>query len=374
MLVDTEEVIEFLMKSYVELGKDAAELESRIDMVQREIIEIGTYTQTLEELTIGAKMAWRNSNRCVGRLFWDRIQVVDARAAVTVSEIRDVLFEHIRKATNGGQIRPFITIFKPGSDGPRIWNHQLIRYAGYASENGDIIGDPASVSFTEVCEKLGWRSARTEFDILPLVIQESADATPTVIEIPPELVLEVPIAHPDFPQVAELGLRWYAVPIISEMKLEIGGITYQAAPFNGWYMETEIGARNFADEGRYNKLTAVAEKLGLNTKRLDSLWKDRALVELNVAVLDSYHKAKVQIVDHHTAARQFGQFETNEQAAGREVTGEWAWLIPPVSPATTHMFHQRYPNKIVKPNFFYQDAPFDRTEITPVKRGGCPFH
>ncbi|MBC6309880.1 nitric oxide synthase oxygenase [Listeria sp. FSL L7-1582] len=374
MLVDTEEVIEFLMKSYVELGKDAAELESRIDMVQREIAENGTYTQTLEELTIGAKMAWRNSNRCVGRLFWDRIQVVDARAAVTVSEIRDALFEHIRKATNGGQIRPFITIFKPGSDGPRIWNHQLIRYAGYASENGDIIGDPASVSFTEVCERIGWCGARGEFDILPLVIQESADATPTVIEIPPELVLEVPIAHPDFPQVAELGLRWYAVPIISEMKLEIGGVTYQAAPFNGWYMETEIGARNFADEGRYNKLAAVAEKLGLNTKRLDSLWKDRALVELNVAVLDSYHKTKVQIVDHHTAARQFGQFETNEQAAGREVTGEWAWLIPPVSPATTHMFHQRYPNKIVKPNFFYQDAPFERTEITPVKRGGCPFH
>ncbi|MBC6315743.1 nitric oxide synthase oxygenase [Listeria grandensis] len=369
MSVNTKEAIEFLTKSYAELGKSATELQDRIDS----IIQTGTYTHTLEELTIGAKMAWRNSNRCVGRLFWDRIQVIDAREAVTVAEIQEVLFTHIEKATNGGQIRPFITIFKPGNEGPRIWNHQLIRYAGYASEQG-VIGDPASVSFTEVCEKLGWRGARTEFDILPLVIQENAEAAPTIVEIPPELVLEVSIAHPDFPQIAELGLRWYAVPIISEMQLEIGGITYRAAPFNGWYMETEIGARNFADEGRYNKLAAVAEKMDLNTKRLDSLWKDRALVELNVAVLDSYQKAKVQIVDHHTAARQFGQFETNEHAAGREVTGEWAWLIPPVSPATTHMFHRRYPNKIVKPNFFYQASPFERTEITPVKRGGCPFH
>lgn len=223
------------------------------------IAQTGTYAHTLEELTIGAKMAWRNSNRCVGRLFWDRIQVIDAREAATVAEIQEALFTHIEKATNGGQIRPFITIFKPGNEGPRIWNHQLIRYAGYASEQG-IIGDPASVSFTEVCEKLGWRGARTAFDILPLVIQENADAAPIVIEIPPELVLEVPISHPDFPQIAELGLRWYAVPIISEMKLEIGGITYQAAPFNGWYMETEIGARNFADEGRYNKLAVIAEK------------------------------------------------------------------------------------------------------------------
>ncbi|MBC2147779.1 nitric oxide synthase oxygenase [Listeria booriae] len=373
MKINMQEAEQFITQAYNELSKSNAEIESRINAIHEEIAQTGTYTHTLEELTIGAKMAWRNSNRCVGRLFWDRIQVVDAREAVTAHEIEVALFTHIEKATNGGQIRPYITIFKPGEDGPRVWNHQLIRYAGYETEQG-VIGDPASVAFTKICEQLGWRGARTPFDILPFVFQENHAASPTYTEIPSELVLEVPIAHPDYQGIAELGLRWYAVPIISEMKLEIGGITYQAAPFNGWYMETEIGARNFADEGRYNQLAAVAEKIGLNTKRLDSLWKDRALVELNIAVLDSYHKAKVQIVDHHTAARQFGQFETNEQKAGREVTGEWAWLIPPVSPATTHIFHQRYPNKIVKPNFFYQESPFHRKDIVPVKRGGCPFH
>jgi nitric-oxide synthase, bacterial len=37
-----------------------------------------------------------------------------------------------------------------------------------------------------------------------------------------------------------------------------------------------------------------------------------------------------------------------------KVTGNWGWLIPPLSPATTHIFHKPYPNEVVKPNFFYQ--------------------
>ena len=36
-----------------------------------------------------------------------------------------------------------------------------------------------------------------------------------------------------------------------------------------------------------------------------TLWKDRALVELNRAVIHSYRKAGVIMVDHHTVAKQF---------------------------------------------------------------------
>lgn len=32
----------------------------------------------------------------------------------------------------------------------RIWNHQLISYAGYRLNDDQIIGDPATVEFTEV--------------------------------------------------------------------------------------------------------------------------------------------------------------------------------------------------------------------------------
>jgi nitric-oxide synthase len=127
------------------------------------------------------------------------------------------------------------------------------------------------------------------------------------------------------------------------MRLEIGGINYVAAPFNGWYMGTEI---NLADEDRYNLLPAIADIVGLYLESNATLWKDRALVELNIAVLDSYKKAGVSIVDHHTAAQQFKAFEKNEQKIGINVTGEWAWLIPPVSPATTHIFHKHIKIKL----------------------------
>ena len=49
-------------------------------------------------------------------------------------------------------------IFLDGKDVLRIWNIQLISYAGYQSEHDSnvIIGDPGNVSFTQFCQSLGW--------------------------------------------------------------------------------------------------------------------------------------------------------------------------------------------------------------------------
>lgn len=49
--------------------------------------------------------------------------------------------------------RSAITIFPQRTDGMhdyRIWNHQLISYAGYKMADGSCVGDPAMVEFTEV--------------------------------------------------------------------------------------------------------------------------------------------------------------------------------------------------------------------------------
>ena len=50
-------------------------------------------------------------------------------------------------------LRSTITIFpqrkRPFKDF-RVWNSQLIRYAGYKQSDGSVIGDPANVEFTEV--------------------------------------------------------------------------------------------------------------------------------------------------------------------------------------------------------------------------------
>lgn len=350
-----EEAERFIYTCYEELGHSREDAQARLVAVMGEIEVTGTYVHTTEELEQGCKMAWRNSNRCIGRLFWDKLRIVDARHADTAGTAADAVLNHIHVASNGGKVIPMITILPP--DGPngapvRLWNHQLIRYAGYETEQG-IIGDPASVELTKVAMSLGWQGAGGSYDVLPLIIQAQGQA-PEWYVVPEEEIVEVMIEHPEKKEIAELGMRWYGVPMIADMRLEIGGISYPAAPFNGWYMGTEIGARNLADTFRYNKLPAVAAAFGLNTSSETTLWKDRALVELNVAVLHSFKKAGVSIVDHHTAAAQFAMFEQREEKAGRELTGDWVWLIPPVSPATTHIFHSSYRNEIVKPNFFHQ--------------------
>lgn len=311
---------------------------------------------TTDMLEFGARVAWRNSNKCIGRLFWHSLKVFDRRELLDRAEIFEALVEHIRFATNGGKIRPAISIFHPTR--VRILNHQLLRYAGYETAQG-ILGDPHSVPFTKQLQQWGWQRPTnpTPFDILPLVIQID-DEQPEIFEIPSDAILEVPLEHPDNPDFCKLQLKWYAVPIISDMKFDCAGMSFQAAPFNGWYMGTEIGARNLADTNRYNKLEDVAQCLQIPHNGNISLWKDRALVELNVAVLHSFKKHGVSIVDHHTAATQFLHFQQQEQAKGRNVTGNWTWLIPPLSPATTHIFHEPIANTIKKPNYFYQKSQF----------------
>lgn len=352
------EAITFIKACYDELQLSEKQQQERINEIEKEILQTGSYTHKTFELSHGAKMAWRNSNRCIGRLLWDTLHVFDERDIQTADEAFDRLKRHIEFATNNGKVRSAITIFPPRKGGKnplRIWNHQLVRYAGY-DVGEQVIGDSTSIKLTKMCQELGWESKKTPFDILPLVIQEDGKA-PKLYNLPEEMIKEVPITHPEYPELGKLGVKWYAVPIITDMRLEIGGIDYPMAPFNGWYMETEIGARNLADEERYNLLPIVAEILGLDTRSNHSLWTDKALVELNIAVLHSYQEAGVTLVDHHTAAKQFKSFERKEKESGRKVTGNWVWLIPPVSPATTHIFHQRYHNQVNVPNYFYQKEP-----------------
>lgn len=62
----------------------------------------------------------------------------------------------------------------------------------------------------------------------------------------------------------------------------------------------------------HNILQNVAQKMKLDTSSFVSLWKDKALVEVNIAVLHSYHRDNVSIVDHHSASEQFLKHLDNE--------------------------------------------------------------
>ena len=350
------EAVSFLSLFYKEQGLPG--IPSRhLAQLHNQIEHTGTYQHDYEMLTYGARLAWRNASRCIGRLHWNTLAVRDMRHLTKAEEVFEALLEHIQLATNGGKITPLITVFAPQQQrqpGIRIWNSQLIRYAGYRQPDGTILGDPLHINLTNAIKQLGWQGgAGTPFDLLPIVIQ-MPNQPPRFFEVPPELVLEVPLSHPDYPWFANLGLKWHALPVISNMRMEIGGISYTAAPFNGWYMGTEIGARNLGDVQRYNQLPVIARAMGLDTRSERSLWKDRAIVELNVAVLSSFANHGVRIVDHHTASRQFIIHQGHEQQAGRSLAADWGWIVPPISGSTTPVFHVTYKDRVQTPSFFYQ--------------------
>jgi nitric-oxide synthase, bacterial len=357
--VDVEKVRdaakEFLAQFHAE-NPQTGSIGPRLAAVMREIDLTGTYWHTPEELAFGARVAWRNNARCIGRLYWRSLQVRDLRTVSTADDVARQCFDHLRMAHNGGKIRPMISVFAPETPfrpGPRIWNEQLIRYAGHERPDGSVLGDPRYSAFTSALIRRGWQPPKPlgAFDVLPLVVETVEDG-PKLFPLPRQVVHEVPLEHPELPWFADLGLRWHAVPVIGNNRLDIGGVSYPAAPFNGWYMGTEIGARNLGDTDRYALVPEVAQRLGLDTSDESTLWRDRALVELNRAVLHSYRTNGVTITDHHTESRRFLLHVAKEEREGRQCPADWSWIVPPMSSSQTPVFHRYYNTEDRVPNFF----------------------
>lgn len=61
-----------------------------------------------------------------------------------------------------------------------------------------------------------------------------------------------------------------------------------------------------------NTRQKIALKMDLDTRTPTSLWKDKTLVEVNVAVLHSFQSQNITIVDHHTASESFMKHLENE--------------------------------------------------------------
>lgn len=352
-----EEASLFLAQYFYESfpGSDATE---RIREVQDAIASTGTWRQTTDELGFAARIAWRNAERCVGRLYWKGLHLRDCRHLTTAAEIAEAIFDHLRFAFNGGDLRPAISVFAPDGPerpGPRIWNPQLLRYAGTRLRSGKQIGDPAQNELTQRIAKLGWEPRGTHFDLLPLVLELPGEQ-PQLFELPADCRQETLITHPQHPWVGDMGLRWHCIPAVSDMMLDAGGVHYRLAPFNGWYLDTEIAARNFTDTNRYNLLPAVAEEMGLDISQDRTLWRDKAMIVLNEAVLHSFDKDGVKISDHHAVGHEFLEFCRNEQKAGREPYGKWMWLVPPMSSSASVLYQEPFRDISIKPAFRYQKA------------------
>ena len=100
-----------------------------------------------------------------------------------------------------------------------------------------------------------------------------------------------------------------------------GGIYYQTAPFNGWYSITEI-ARDFLDKQRHDLTEAAA--VGCNIPRTKlGIRRDDAQLEMYKAILHSFAKTSVSIVDHHTASESIFDFCKDEISKRKKCPAGW---------------------------------------------------
>ena len=74
----------------------------RIRQVRREIEFSGSYWHTPAELTFGARVAWRNSSRCIGRLYWHSLRVRDRRDVRAPADVAAECVAHLRESGRGG--------------------------------------------------------------------------------------------------------------------------------------------------------------------------------------------------------------------------------------------------------------------------------
>lgn len=307
--------------------------------------------------------------------------MVDARALRSPEHIEAALRAHVRDALNSGDVRSIVTVFAPrppsGPDWVRLENRQLMQFACFTAADGAAVGDRQNAAFTRRCLDAGWQPAeRGPFVPLPWRLHIEGQPRPPVDVFAenPELMPLVPLAHPENAAVETLGLRWYPVPVLSDMALVVGGVVFPCAPFNGHYMATEIASRDLADHDRYDLLPAVGRCFGWDTTTERSLWRDRAVVELNRAVLHSFDRDSVRIADHHALSAAFDRFCAAEAREGRAVRGDWSWLVPPTSGALTPQFYRAFDAEVVRhTNYLYQ-PPVAPLEGTASAVRGCPYH
>ncbi|MCA9698985.1 MAG: nitric oxide synthase oxygenase, partial [Myxococcales bacterium] len=328
-------------------------VQERLATIRASIRLTGTYDHSSEELSYGAQVAWRNSAKCIGRISWNLLRVRDCRHVTSAAGMLHECEEHLRIATAQANMEAVMTVFAPRRPrerwGPRFWNQQLVRYAGYLESDGSVTGDPANLHLTERIMALGWTppEPRTPFDVLPVVL-ELPEQPPHLYGFPEASVLRVAISHPSKREFSDLHLEWCAVPTITAFNLRLGGVDYVCCPFNGWFMQSEI-ARNLWE--RYKVGSAVAGLFGFDTG--DPMWEDRAWNELNEAVLHSFREARLSMVDHRSACKQFFTHVERERKQGREVPAQWSWVVPAIGGSTVSLWHHEMRDFELFPQYRY---------------------
>jgi nitric-oxide synthase len=79
-----EEAVDFINQFYASVKREGSKThKERISEVIASINKTHTYEMKETELCFGARTAWRNAPRCIGRIQWSKLQVFDARFVTT---------------------------------------------------------------------------------------------------------------------------------------------------------------------------------------------------------------------------------------------------------------------------------------------------
>ena len=76
----------------------------------------------------------------------EELKLCDLRGITSSAEMVIELIKGISGAFNGGNVQPTVFVFPPrkvNTRGPMIWNHQVLQFARYETDDGTVLGDPS---------------------------------------------------------------------------------------------------------------------------------------------------------------------------------------------------------------------------------------
>ncbi len=304
-----EETEGFLQRFFVENRVPTA-FSARWDEVQPQLLTESGYQPTPEELAYGVRIAWRQSRNAFERPFWPDVAVRDVRHLHHPDDVAHAVFTHLELAYNGGAVRPLVTLFqadRANRPGPRLWNPALPLFSSQRH--------PQQAAFVAAITKLGWHSSGDLYEVLPLVV-ECAGFAPQIYPVPPEKALAVALVHPEHLWFKTLNLRWNTLMAVADQPLWLAGQGDRSPLVSGVQLSRAVVAWLQEAEGE-SLLLRIAGYLRLDTQRDASLWRLKAMTTLEEAVLWSFERAGVTVVETYSAARRFAAFVAAETAANR---------------------------------------------------------
>lgn len=73
-----QQAVDFINQFYASVKREGSKThKERLEEILKSIKNTGTYELKETELCFGARTAWRNAPRCIGRIQWSKLQVIE---------------------------------------------------------------------------------------------------------------------------------------------------------------------------------------------------------------------------------------------------------------------------------------------------------